>query len=293
VSYILDALKKSEQERARGTIPDIKTIHHPRPAEYQKPSRWPYILLIVLLLNAGGLGFWIYQQNTRPPPASMTPNADGAGDDNAGDAFTAMTESPSKANQPSIQQLISDTPSPRQDHSTSNVIAGSDNDITRATSTPQQSTENPEKPKVALSKKEKSVKGKPNVIFSDEPLTVSDNELKNAETIDDPAVLADVQFASEVQSADAEPSEYVDDKIYHIAELPDSVKRALPSISFAGHVYSTTKNQRSVMLNGKKMREGEEVTKGLLLEEITIEGVVLRSQGYRFTLGALQDWSFQ
>jgi general secretion pathway protein B len=74
--------------------------------------------------------------------------------------------------------------------------------------------------------------------------------------------------------------------------LPDYVKRELPAISFAGHVYSSTKSQRSVMLNGKKMREGQEVSKGLMLEEITLEGVVLRAQGYRFKLGALQDWSF-
>ncbi len=271
MSYILDALKKSEQERARGAIPDIKTIHQPQPVEYNKPSRWPYILLIVLLLSVGGLGFWIYQQNMLPASNISASNVTSEHGDNR-EAVVAMTEIP-----------------PQQIQLEQNLNAMKSDNVDRVIPTTPQ--EKPEKPKTDSALKDKPSSGKPNVIFSDEPLTVSEKELKNAESIDDLAVLSDVQITPHTESTVT--SEPIDDKVYDIAELPESVKRALPSISFAGHVYSSTQSQRSVMLNGKKMREGQEVTKGLLLEEITVEGVVLRSRGYRFKLGALQDWSFQ
>ena len=305
MSYILDALKKSEQERARGAIPDIKTVHQPRPVEYTKPSRWPFIILIVLLLNAGGLGFWIYQQNMQPASSSSASiantgtNTDSSAGSESSEAIVAMTDTPVIDNQQSTRRSSGNTPPPPQNQLEQNLdnVMKADNKQ-RVMPTP---TENPAKSKTAATQKDKPSAAKPNVIFSDEPLTVSENELKNAENIDDVAVLSDVQIASERESTASEfsetmsepMSEPMEDKIYDIAELPESVKRQLPSISFAGHVYSSTQSQRSVMLNGKKMREGQEVTKGLLLEEITVEGVVLRSQGYRFKLGALQDWSFQ
>jgi len=277
VSYILDALKKSEQERARGTIPDIKTIHQPRAVEYKKTSHWPYILLIVLLLSAGGLGFWFYQQNL---PAVAEPTA-------SGEAVVAGIES--QANTPISGSAAAQKREAQRD---SNLIAAKDfsddNSVHTSQDIPEATISSTMKSEIG-----KSNAGKPNVIFSDEPLTVSEKELKNAEAIDDLAALSDVQIISESEVIADEYSAPVDDKVYDIAELPDSVKRQLPAISFAGHVYSSTQSQRSVMLNGKKMREGQEVTKGLLLEEITVDGVVLRSQGYRFRLGALQDWSFQ
>jgi general secretion pathway protein B len=298
VSYILDALKKSEQERARGAIPDIKTVHQPRPVEYNKPSRWPYILLIVLLLNAGGLGFWIYQQNMLPVWDSSAGNVSSESseisDSTEGiEAVVAMTDIPTIDNRQTTQGLLSNALQPTKNQPDQNRDATKSDNKKRVVPTPP---ENSEKPKTDSLPKERSSSGKPNVIFSDQPLTVSENELKNAESVDDLAVLSDVQVTPDANSTVSEFSEAMsetkDDTIYDIAELPESVKRELPSISFAGHVYSSTQSQRSVMLNGKKMREGQEVTKGLILEEITVEGVVLRSQGYRFKLGALQDWSF-
>ena len=53
MSYILEALKKSEQERERGNVPDIKSIHSSEsdaPKE-EKRSWWPYLLALVLLVN--------------------------------------------------------------------------------------------------------------------------------------------------------------------------------------------------------------------------------------------------
>ena len=302
MSYILDALKKSEQERSRGTIPDIKAIHRQAAIEPKKNSRWPYVLLIVLLLNAAGLGVWIYQQNRQTTALNpQTSEQQGVGgsdtashessqsiDGNFSGQGHELTQAQTPHNggnvQQQLEQKLAALETEAENNQTSNPQFDSEKSKSQVSKN-QGSKNQSSKNKSALP----SSSAKPNVIFSDEPLSVSTTELKNAETVDAHADLSDVNIIPEVEVS---TRQVVDERIYEIAELPDDVKRELPAISFAGHVYSSTKSQRSVMLNGKKMREGQEVSKGLMLEEITLEGVVLRAQGYRFKLGALQDWSF-
>ncbi len=52
MSYILDALKKSDQKRQRGQAPDLNTVQVELPPEDKKKVLWPYILIGILLLNA-------------------------------------------------------------------------------------------------------------------------------------------------------------------------------------------------------------------------------------------------
>lgn len=67
-------------------------------------------------------------------------------------------------------------------------------------------------------------------------------------------------------------------------ELPVSIQQELPDISIAGHIYSNDSLSRIVNINGKIVREGETITAGLKLEEITEYGVILSYQGYRFRM---------
>lgn len=53
MSYILDALKKSEKERRRGAVPDLLTIQEVAPQEGKKHYLWVYLLIFALILNAG------------------------------------------------------------------------------------------------------------------------------------------------------------------------------------------------------------------------------------------------
>lgn len=73
MSYILEALKKSEQERQLGAVPRPELA---LPAQ-GRPSRswWPWLLAAVLLLNAGIL-VWLM---LRPAPSPLLAQADGAG----------------------------------------------------------------------------------------------------------------------------------------------------------------------------------------------------------------------
>ncbi|MEN8135298.1 MAG: general secretion pathway protein GspB [Thermodesulfobacteriota bacterium] len=72
MSYILDALKKSEQERKQGEIPGLNSLQaHPRPPRYSSPILI-YLLAGILLLMTLTIGLWLF---FRQPPAPTSPQA--------------------------------------------------------------------------------------------------------------------------------------------------------------------------------------------------------------------------
>ncbi|RJQ55186.1 MAG: hypothetical protein C4526_04110 [Nitrospiraceae bacterium] len=62
MSFILEALKKLEQKKKRGSVPDIMTVHMPEPHKPLKRPVWFYLVLAALVLNAGILASLL-----RPP----------------------------------------------------------------------------------------------------------------------------------------------------------------------------------------------------------------------------------
>ena len=50
MSYILDALKKADQERAAGNVPDLETVHLHEPT-VRKHYRWLWILAALFIFN--------------------------------------------------------------------------------------------------------------------------------------------------------------------------------------------------------------------------------------------------
>jgi general secretion pathway protein B len=58
MSYILDALKKSERERRRGSLPDPLTVQEPLSHEKKRRALWPLVIVVALLINAVIFGLW-------------------------------------------------------------------------------------------------------------------------------------------------------------------------------------------------------------------------------------------
>lgn len=60
MSYILDALKKSEQQRGHGTAPSVQTLHSTGLGyDSNKTHLWPYILLAAIVINLAALLYFI------------------------------------------------------------------------------------------------------------------------------------------------------------------------------------------------------------------------------------------
>src|SRR5262249_11843614 len=64
VSYILDALKKSEAERNRGVTPSLFSGRQ----DQLKSRVGPWVLFAALLINACVGGYWLYSHNDRAAP---------------------------------------------------------------------------------------------------------------------------------------------------------------------------------------------------------------------------------
>lgn len=70
MSYILEALKKSEQERHIGHVPDLTVTQEPAPAA--RSARWPWLLVAALLLNAVIVGLVVWKPWQAPTPVATT-----------------------------------------------------------------------------------------------------------------------------------------------------------------------------------------------------------------------------
>jgi general secretion pathway protein B len=62
MSYILDALKKADQERIAGNVPDLETMHRHEPAT-RKSSRWLWVLAVLFLFNAAAVTLFAIRYN--------------------------------------------------------------------------------------------------------------------------------------------------------------------------------------------------------------------------------------
>jgi len=69
-----------------------------------------------------------------------------------------------------------------------------------------------------------------------------------------------------------------------LAELPEDVRRDVPSLAFGGSIYSELPKQRMVILNGQVLREGDAITGELAVDEIRPKSAVLRIRDRRFEL---------
>ena len=75
MSYILDALKKSEQDRGNGSVPNVQTIHSSA-LNYQQENRslWPWILIAVLIANVFILIYFLKPETEIQPVISENNN---------------------------------------------------------------------------------------------------------------------------------------------------------------------------------------------------------------------------
>jgi general secretion pathway protein B len=73
--------------------------------------------------------------------------------------------------------------------------------------------------------------------------------------------------------------------IVTLRELPAEIQRQIPPLSVSGYIYAANPADRSVLINRKLLREGDEVMPGLTLEKLLPNGLVLNYKGYRYRSG--------
>ncbi|WOB10583.1 general secretion pathway protein GspB [Piscinibacter gummiphilus] len=75
-----------------------------------------------------------------------------------------------------------------------------------------------------------------------------------------------------------------DTPVPSISELPDDIRRQLPTLSVSGASYSKNPASRMLILNGQVFKEGDKVANDLVLEQIRLKSAVLSFKGRRYSV---------
>lgn len=226
MSLILEALKKSEQERRRDKGPDLQTIHQPVAVRAPQRSHGMWWGAALVAVNVAAIGFW-WQHRDPVPAATPAPLA---APQNAAAAQAGAVAAPMPMPQSQPQ------PQPAQ---------------------PQPQT--------------------PAASAAPGGGAVADTQPEYTQIVPGGGA------AGAVVSSDSLRVEEVD-------ELPEDVRNNLPAMTFSFHVFSSNPQQRTIIINNRRMREGDEINPGLVLQQITEDGVILLFAQHRIHISVLSGW---
>ncbi len=296
MSYILEAIKKADQKRKLGSVPDVHTIHEMPPVAARKLF-WPYIVAAGLFINVAFITWWLHPWEAPAVEKTVTavvPPKTPAVVRKA-TKRKSVAAAPRPVNRPGLKTV---SPPP----SKAAVVQGA------AVRTAQRRTEKPSlpRPKAVI-----PAGGSKTVKITDA------GELNHSAPAPRKSGAAKVRKAASqptvpflaVKSPAAHPAAMEriggtplpafgqDDhlieqqrrkkaaalaKIPFLRQLPAEVRVRIPEIHISYHAYFFDAARRMVSIDGKIFREGNIIDGDLKLVWITPSGVVLQYKNWRF-----------
>jgi general secretion pathway protein B len=248
MSYILEALKKAQAERQLGNAP---TIHAPQPVQADQPgaaaSRKPLFIGLgagALVVAAGALFMW----QRGPAPAAV--------------AVVVPASAPAVAG----REPAATSPAP------ASAAAGAASNTLEVSAPPEPVT--PPRPAHVV----EAHVAEPRV----------------AEAPARPALPAAVRTApvaaatrpapapAPVPAPASAPTPAPEDSLPYLHQLPDTIQRDIPRVSFGGYMYSANPADRLLLVDKALRHEGEEVGPGLFLEKLLPKAAVMNYRGIRY-----------
>lgn len=252
MSYILDALKKSEQARLNVDTPLRQLLLRGEETPRESRRVWPYIAGAALLLNVAALYVW-WQM---PPGAAVERPAQ--------PTQPTLTVQPEQAVLPKAPAAVpSATGAARR-------VAPVDTPIAWNSPTPVPSVPSP------------AVTAAPPVAVAPaaQPATTPGNATRAAAGVSGASGATGTATAAVAPPAVGETSKEVASAAQAL-DLPEALRRELPPIVMSGMVRQEG-TTGWVVVNERPFREGEEVAPGLRVEKILERGAQFSYKGYRF-----------
>ena len=278
MSLILDALNRADRERKNSRpTPDINTVHEAsyRAGGTSLPKAWligaavlgaVVILLVYLLLQA------------RQQTPAVTPSLPAAREV----ALPPVTETTArKVEAPSAVAPVNPQETPAEQPATAVKPSEAVHSLYAEPSAP-------------------AVDDKINDLYKpvEEPAVVESVPVQvpavtSVSLLDKaPAETATEEIPTASKPAANNPATRTYDAIHNapdLRQLPWSVQQEIPSIIYSQHNF-TGDSTSNVVLNGQPRRVGNQVGGELNLEEIYVDGILLRFREHRFKLRALNNW---
>ncbi|MCX5869539.1 MAG: general secretion pathway protein GspB [Deltaproteobacteria bacterium] len=261
MSYILDALKKSDRERKQGEVPDLQSDHGLRFGHGKREKRsslWIWLSGGALLSLSALVLYWGMQRNS-----------------------VALQEKISALEKSVVQ--LKEQPAPVAVHPP--AVKG------EAVLQPLMSEEKDDSAVMPSPAVHKKAVLQPLVVETGDDKGLVEQPVIEEKTVIKPE---DVPRKSQLNVVAPPPpsvaSEIASEKVEMlplVQDLPASVQKILPPLKLAGHVYAKDATKRMIMINNRICREGDLIENQLVLEQIVWEGVVLRYQDIRFRMNIL------
>lgn len=254
MSYILEALKKSEHARQQGKVPDLATVSMvdavggAAPA----PGRLPLLASGVLLLAVAVAGWWRPWQ----VPAAAVPTSPAA---TASLNATAVVSTPALPAAALVARPGAEPVAVAPPQIAPPQVAAPAEEYTRPVS-PASGLQSAA-PKVVLP----ALAPRPG-----EPATLPAAAHEALAVTTRPSTAA-------TSALPAPPSRVLD-----FYELPPAVRERIPALAISGFSYAEEPGMRMAVINDRVLRQGESAAPGITLERIASDGVVLSFSGYRF-----------
>jgi len=275
MSFILDALRKSEHERQRQTGPALVEV--PVAAPKPRTNPWATAAIALLVINLVAIGVLLLVRSGDAPPDAPVAQTS---------ASPAATGAPASAAPVAIAEPAAQGPPP-------------------AATAPAPVAQNPPPapapaaPPPMLRPAEPAAPGTRNPLEREVAGYVPGMEYEAAARAaapppGPPAVVAAPRGGGTVvyeslpdvdamtPAGPARPAGSPSRNMPTADEVAAS--SGLPELRLELHVYSTRPQERFVFINAAKYREGDTTPEGAAIEEITPDGVVMSARGNRFLL---------
>ncbi|MDH3841128.1 MAG: general secretion pathway protein GspB [Chromatiales bacterium] len=244
MSFILDALRKSEHERQDRTGPDLA---HVRVAhEGEGVPRWVIVLGALLLLNlivVVGLSLWNRDEPAPPEPALPESTA-------------AVAEKPYLSPSVAPAEPLPKPPPPERAAASSSAESRGEVRSLRGEAAPSQVA----KTATTSSAPEQPTRG--SVVFEQTELDANPEPERAPPRSPSRASSSGIPSLNEVRLNGLD----------------------VPDMAVEIHVYDAVAANRFVFINMNKYSEGDRLKEGPVVEEITPDGAILEHQGQRFLL---------
>ena len=264
MSYILDALNKSEQERReQDNVPNLQAIHDGKRNGHSSGNGFPWVpvvvavILVVLLFLVVVLSL---SRNDDATPEVVAPQSQ------------ALRQTTSAQAPPVRKTLVPTSLSGR----------GLNNNSFAQSNLPNVQSAN-----AAV-----------NSLYAQEndTNTHTSNSASNSTQTNKTQTSAEVILNSvDARLADAVAAEYraserAVNNVPNVEQLPRHLQFTVPALDYSAHIYSSDERSGFAIINGRSRYKGDILSKNLFVEAVEEDGVVLNVQGVSFKVSAMKSW---
>lgn len=290
MSYILDALKKSEQQRLAVGVPSLNSTQAVPIESGSTRRNWQLVAVVLLAANAGALGWWLASGPDRP--RSVPAQQAAAAQPSAAPAPAMLPEPPASA-PPSVSSPAAATesvPAPAQPASLPPLSSQVTGEVSPPASVPLAERIPPAGQSAPRLRQDQTFAGRkllPERTIS--PSAPRDSALSGpAER--NPAVTPSASTSAPSGTPRATPpSEQVpaaaaptaSSGVVAFGDLPASVRNALPPLEIGGYAEGPG-GAAMLVVDDHLVREGDEVGPGVRVVKISPDGAVFSYRNYRF-----------